>query len=565
MSASMSDCKTIVVDLTPLLPGAVNGGAKILVLELLRLLPELRPETRFVLLTRRSSHDELAQFERANVTRKLVWNDLEARNDRRPRIPDWLLQQTAALTRRLPAWLQRMRYDVRRLMANPAASADGGLAPTLLFSPFGLSESFVGMEFSPADQPTVAILYDLQHRRYPEFFEAAEVAKREGNLRRHGAASVMAAISNFVRDSAIEAGVIAESAISTVYIRLQHRIARVDGRRAEQVLHGLGLSAGRYLLYPANFWPHKNHDALLEAFSIARSDGLPVDLKLVCTGAPCERSAAVATAADALGLRQAVVIPGFLDDAQFAALLRCARGVVFPSLYEGFGMPVIEAMAVECPVACSNTTSLCEVTGDAALLFDPGRPADIARAINRLATDEALRATLIEQGLRRAETFADTGRMAREYLHLFDDAIERWNNRSVDQGQERLQGVHGDGWAAPLIVVRYGQGSGERSLRVELQIPDWLPIRHYELSVNTAKGDRLALHRLRPGDAPIIEVPIGPEAGAREVRIKPFFRPIELRELAKSADSRELTVIVRRVEIRDAKESITMYPRTRAA
>lgn len=561
----MSDCKTIVVDLTPLLPGAVNGGAKILVLELLRQLPKLRPETRFVLLTRRSSHDELAQFERANVTRKLVWNDLDAPNDRRPRIPDWLLQQTAALTRRLPAWLQRMRYDVRRLLTNPVPSAERELAPTLLFSPFGLSESFGGMEFSPTDLPTVAILYDLQHRRYPQFFDAAEIAKREGNLHSHGAASVMAAISNFVRDSAIEAGVIAESAIFTVYIRLQHRIAHVDGHRAEQVLHSLGLSADGYLLYPANFWPHKNHEALLEAFSIARSDGLPSDLKLVCTGAPGERSAAVATAADALGLKEAVVVPGFLDDAQFAALLRCARGVVFPSLYEGFGMPVIEAMAVECPVACSNTTSLREVAGDAALLFDPERPADIARAINRLATDEALRARLIEQGLRRAEDFADSGRMAREYLHLFDDAIERWNNRPVDQGQEHLQGVHGDGWAAPSIVVRYGQGSGERSLYVELQIPGWLPIRHYELAINTPEGNRLALHRLSPGDTPVIEIPIGREAGAREVRIKPFFRPIELRELAKSADARELTVIVQRIEIRDAGKSITMYPRMRAA
>ena len=561
----MNDCKTIVVDLTPLLPGAVNGGAKILVLELLRQLPTLKPETRFVLLTRRSSHDELAQFERANVTRRLVWNDLGAPDDRRARISDWLAQQTAAMARRLPAWLLRMRYDLRRLRANPTPAADGNAAPALLFSPFGLSESFGGSEFSSADRPTVAILYDLQHRRYPQFFDAAEIAKREDNLRSHGRGSVMAAISNFVRDSAIEAGAIAESAISTVYIRLQHRIAEVDGRRAAQVLHGLGLSADNYLLYPANFWPHKNHEALLEALSIARSQGLPRNLKLVCTGAPSERSAAVAAAADALGLHESVVIPGFLDDTQFAALLRFARGVVFPSLYEGFGMPVIEAMAVNCPVACSDATSLSEIAADAALLFDPEQPSDIARAILRLATDEALRATLVERGSRRAAAFADTGRMAREYLQLFDYAIERWNNRAIVPGREHLQGVHRDGWAAPSIVVQYGAGSDTRSLHVELQVPGWLPIRHYELSVNTAGGDRLAVHRLRPGDAPTIEVPLGREAGGREMRIKPFFRPIELHELAKSADSRQLTVMVQRIEIRDAGKSITMYPRMRAA
>ena len=561
----MDDRTTIVVDLTPLLPGAVNGGAKILVLELLRLLPKLTPETRFILLTRRSSHDELQELEGTNVTRKLVWNDIETTsNSRRNRISDRLLQQATVITRNLPVWLQRIRYDVRRLLTvRPSSLTHENYMPTLLFSPFGLSESFGGLSFSPADLPTVAILYDLQHRRYPQFFDAAEFAKRERNLRSHGATSVMAAISNFVRDDAIETGVIAESQVFTIYIRLQHRIVEVSERQAAGILRSFALSADGYLLYPANFWPHKNHDALLKAFSMARSEGLPADLKLVCTGAPGEQLAASAKAADARGLKEAVVFLGFLDDPQFAALLRSARGVVFPSLYEGFGMPVIEAMAVGCAVACSNTTSLSEVAGDAALLFDPQEPSEIARAIFQLATDEELRAVLVEKGFRRAKFFADTEHMAREYLQLFDYAIDRAKSRPVVS--EQLYGVHGDGWAAPSIIVHYGNGRGDRSLHVQFQVPDWLPIRHYELSIPTAAQGRLERHWLKPGDTPKIEIPIGSEAGTVEMHIKPFFRPIELRVLANTTESRELTVIVQRIEIREAEKSITIFPRTSAA
>src|SRR5947209_12174619 len=100
---------------------------------------------------------------------------------------------------------------------------------------------------------------------------------------------------------------------------------------------------------------------LLTAFSMAKHRGLPPDIKLVCTGSPGSRMVELADAADALSMGGSVIFPGFVGEVEFAALIKSCLGVVFPSLYEGFGMPVLEAMAAGRPVACSNCTSLPEI------------------------------------------------------------------------------------------------------------------------------------------------------------------------------------------------------------
>lgn len=559
----MTARETILVDMTPMLPGAINGGAKILVLELLRRLPELAPDKLFVLLTRQTSHDELAAFERANVTRELVWNDtgtLEQPN----RLAQWLARKDIGITRRLPDWLRRTRYDLRRVLGRATSgSRRRDIVPTLMFSPFGLSEASRESEYFALDLPTVAILYDLQHRAYPEFFDDFERTKRERNFQRHRASSVLACISDFVRDTAIEAGVPPQAAV-TIHIMLKHRLARTDGPQSEHVLDRLGLRPNGYLLYPANFWAHKNHARLLEAFALARHDGLRRDLKLVCTGAP-GGAEAIASTAQALGLHDAFVHPGFLDSGQFAALLHGALGVVFPSLYEGFGMPVIEAMAAGRPVACSNATSVAEVAGDAALLFDPKDATDIARAIRALATDDALRASLIEKGTRRANAFADADLMAREYLKLFALAAERWSRQPRADDGQHVGGIYGDGWAAPRVAVRYGHGSADRVLRLVLEAPTVGAIRRYDLAVSDGAGAAIVRDAIAAGASSAIDVPIGQEAGVRNVSISPFFRPVELRADPPAADARKLTVMVRKIEICEPGKSRVIFPAAGAA
>ncbi len=161
---------------------------------------------------------------------------------------------------------------------------------------------------------------------------------------------------------------------------------------------------------------------LLSAFAIGCRSGLPAGLKLVCSGAPGARRDWLLRSAQSLGLGDRVLFPGFLPEPELAALMSRSRGVVFPSLYEGFGLPVIEAMACGVPVACGRLTALPEIAGDAAMLFDPRVPAQIVEALVSLACDEALRARLIDAGTRRAAEFADAERMAAEYWDLFRSA-----------------------------------------------------------------------------------------------------------------------------------------------
>jgi glycosyltransferase involved in cell wall biosynthesis len=178
-----------------------------------------------------------------------------------------------------------------------------------------------------------------------------------------------------------------------------------------------------FLLYPANLWRHKNHELLFTAFAMARQQGLDPNLKLVCSGDGVDRLQELRKVASRLGLADAVLLPGFVSDATMQALYRHALAVVFPSLYEGFGMPVIEAMGQGLPVACSNSTALQEVAGSAALLFHPGCPQEIAAALHRLSEDGELRGTLIARGREQAQRYQDPDAMADQYWDLFCEAL----------------------------------------------------------------------------------------------------------------------------------------------
>jgi glycosyltransferase involved in cell wall biosynthesis len=229
--------------------------------------------------------------------------------------------------------------------------------------------------------PAAATVHDLQHELFPLFFPRAELAYRRAaygwTIRR---SRLLIAISEHARQTVLERYDLDPERVRTIHLGVDHgRFSPGAGPR-EPVL-----------LYPANHWPHKNHARLFEAFALLRSER--PELRLVLTG----------TGHDRRPLPDGVESRGRVSDDELVRLYRSSACLVFPSLYEGFGLPPLEAMACGCPVAAAGTTSLPEVCGDAAEYFDPLSPAETAEAVLR-----ALRRAdeLSRRGIERARAFS---------------------------------------------------------------------------------------------------------------------------------------------------------------
>lgn len=163
----------------------------------------------------------------------------------------------------------------------------------------------------------------------------------------------------------------------------------------------------RYFLYVGTLQPRKNLETLLRAYAHLQARGqLASDIKLVLAGRPGWMSEGILQLARREDLAGQVILSGYVPQEDLAALLSGALAFVWPSWYEGFGLPILEAMACGTPVICSNAASLPEVAGDAALLFSPDAMEGLAQAMQRLAHDAALRRELVQRGLERLEAFS---------------------------------------------------------------------------------------------------------------------------------------------------------------
>jgi glycosyltransferase involved in cell wall biosynthesis len=248
----------------------------------------------------------------------------------------------------------------------------------------------------------IVALHDIQHHDLPGLFSRAERAYRRWAYDRSArTADLVITGSEHARARIVEGLGIPPERIEVVYHGIDHRRFAPGGRADEEQLLERYALPSRFVVYPANLWAHKNHRRLVEALAAVPDR----DLHLVLTGQDYGRVDELRRRADELSVGTRVHHLGHVSMEILASLYRRAQAMVFPSLYEGFGAPPLEAMACGCPVASSDATSLPEVCGDAALLFEARSVESIAEAIARVSADVELRQRLIGRGLARARSF----------------------------------------------------------------------------------------------------------------------------------------------------------------
>jgi glycosyltransferase involved in cell wall biosynthesis len=241
--------------------------------------------------------------------------------------------------------------------------------------------------------PLVTTIHDLQHEFYPRFFGRLELSYRKLFYNRLPQRSeLLITPSRFVAETVAERLGFPLERIRAIHHGIDH-----------ERFHPLALEREPFLLFPAARWPHKNHETLLEAFALLRRRR--PELRLLLTGRGNDQAPP----------REGVEAHGHVSLEQLADLYQRASALVFPTLYEGFGQPPLEAMACGLPVACSDISVLREVCGEAARFFDPTSAEAIAETVGELLDRPG---DLVRRGLERAAAFT-WKRSAREHEHVY--------------------------------------------------------------------------------------------------------------------------------------------------
>ncbi len=250
--------------------------------------------------------------------------------------------------------------------------------------------------------PSIYHPWDLQHLHLPQYFSRYEYRTRERRYRtfcRH--ARMVAVATQWIKNDIMGKYDLGDDLVRVVPLAPPVQIYPAPSHNDVAEARQRFVLPSKFIYYPAQTWPHKNHLALLEAIAYLR-DRHGLIVPLVCSGRLNEFFPTIKRHMHKLGLASQVRFLGFVSPLEVQCLYRLCRAVVFPSKFEGWGLPVTEAFFAGVPVACSNVTSLPEVAGDAALLFNPDNLTEIAAAICRLWTDENLCRALVERGRARA-------------------------------------------------------------------------------------------------------------------------------------------------------------------
>jgi glycosyltransferase involved in cell wall biosynthesis len=267
---------------------------------------------------------------------------------------------------------------------------------------------------------TVVTVHDMSLRLYPNCHPVRRLLLNRP-LMHHAIrqATSIVTVSNSARRDLLRLHGVAADRVSVVHEAASSFFRPIsDGPMLEDVRARYSLPR-QFLLYVGTIEPRKNLTRLMTAFAEARKRGIPHHL--VCAGPYGWSSRDLAGRIERLGIRDAVHFTGYVPFEHLPAIYNLAEFFAFPSLYEGFGLPVVEAMACGVPVLTSSTSSLGEIAGDAAETIDPTSTDAMTEGIVRLATDATLRRDRSERGLARARSFSWT-QTARDMLAVYHRA-----------------------------------------------------------------------------------------------------------------------------------------------
>jgi glycosyltransferase involved in cell wall biosynthesis len=272
---------------------------------------------------------------------------------------------------------------------------------------------------------SVVTIHDCIHLRFPQYLPnrlAYAYARASMWIATHRATRVLT-VSEASKRDILEFFHVPERKIDVIPNAIDECFNQVPAEEEVAMVRERYQLDDPFVLYAGNIKPHKNLERLIEAFHTFRRRGFD-DVKLLIIGDQISKYATLRHAVHRLKLHKYVRFLGFVPDRTLAVLYRLAAVFVFPSLYEGFGLPPLEAMASGTPVITSNVSSLPEVVGDAALLIDPYDPEAIADAIRQVLSDSSLREDLRDRGFARARHFSWERSITR-VREIYDEVIAR--------------------------------------------------------------------------------------------------------------------------------------------
>jgi len=266
--------------------------------------------------------------------------------------------------------------------------------------------------------PSVITLHDLSHLHYPELHPKGRVAHLQRQLARslQGARHIITDAQS-TRRELIETLNLPADKISAIHLGVDARFFAPNLSKAAQTLARFDVRPQQYILSVGTLEPRKNIERTLQAYA-ALPEYLRRDFPLVLSGGKGWKDAVIHTRLKQIKPPGRVILTGYVDHHDLLALYAACTAFVYPSLYEGFGLPILEAMAAGAPVITSNVSAMPEVAGEAALLIDPNSVDELAAAMQRLLEDRELATALSIRGKERARGFT-WARTAQETLKVY--------------------------------------------------------------------------------------------------------------------------------------------------